>query len=153
MNAKADKFFPEYEQIDLTNEKTSVKMVRDLYLTPIEVGQSIKLKNIFFDLGKSILKPESFPELEKLNKFLIDNPTINAEIAGHTDNVGDAEKNIQLSRWRARAVQQYLVGKGIDIKRINFNGYGKNDPVGDNRTKAGRALNRRVEFKILGIGN
>ncbi len=149
LNAKVPNYYPEYDQIDLTNEKTNVKMIRDLYVTPIEVGQSIKLKNIFFDLAKATLKKESFPELDKLAKFLTDNPEIKVEIAGHTDNQGKADKNMQLSRWRARSVQQYIVQKGIDIKRVNFNGYGLTKPVADNKTEKGRALNRRVEFTIL----
>lgn len=149
INAKANGYYPEYEQIDLSKEKEKVRIIKDLYLTPIEKGQSIKLKNIFFDFGKSTLKKESFPELDKLYKFLTDNSEIKVEIAGHTDNKGAAEKNMQLSRWRARSVQQYLVQKGIDIKRVTFNGYGLSKPVADNKTEAGRALNRRVEFTIL----
>lgn len=149
MNAKVPNYYPEFDMVDLTNEKTNVKMVRDLYVSPIEVGQSIKLKNIFFDFGKSTLKKESFPELDKLFKFLSDNPDIKVEIAGHTDNKGKADKNLQLSRWRARSVQQYIVQKGIDISRIKFNGYGMTKPVADNKTEKGRALNRRVEFTIL----
>lgn len=149
INAKAPNFYPEYEQIDLSAEKGKVKIIKDLMLSPIEKGQSIKLKNIFFDFGKSTLKKESFPELDKLYKFLIENPEIKVEIAGHTDNKGAAEKNMQLSRWRARSVQQYLVQKGINIKRVSFNGYGLDKPVASNKTEAGRALNRRVEFTIL----
>lgn len=149
INAKAPNFYPEYEQIDLSAEKGKVKIIKDLLLSPIEKGQSIKLKNIFFDFGKSTLKKESFPELDKLYKFLTENPDIKVEIAGHTDNKGAAEKNMQLSRWRARSVQQYLVQKGIAIKRVSFNGYGLDKPVASNKTEAGRALNRRVEFTIL----
>ncbi|MFQ3576698.1 MAG: OmpA family protein [Cytophagales bacterium] len=152
LNATAPGYYPQFESVDVTNEKQTVKVVKDLFIAPIEVGQSIKLNNIFFDFGKSTLQPASFPELDKLAKFLEDNPTINVEIAGHTDNKGSAEKNMQLSRWRARAVQLYLVEqKGIDIKRVKFNGYGMTKPVADNKTETGRALNRRVEFTILGL--
>ena len=151
INASLPNYFPQYEMIDLTKQKTSVKLLRDLYVTPLEIGQSVKLNNIFFETGKATLKPKSFPELNKVVKFLNENTAINIQIEGHTDNVGKPDANLKLSRWRARAVQQYLVGKGIPIKRVKFDGFGQNKPVAKNTTAQGKSLNRRVEFKILAL--
>lgn len=151
ISANIPNYFPQFEVVDLTKEKTNVKLAKDLYVTPLEIGQSVKLNNIFFESSKSTLKPKSFPELNKVVKFLKDNPTIDIQIEGHTDNVGKPDANIKLSRWRARSVQQYLVGKGIDVKRVKFDGFGANKPVAKNTTAQGRSLNRRVEFKILSL--
>ena len=71
------------------------------------------------------------------------------EISGHTDNTGSAPINTKLSEARAKVVVDYLVQKGIDRSRMNFKGYGSLQPVAENTTVAGRAKNRRVEFKIL----
>lgn len=151
IHAESQGFYPISEIVDATKETSTVKVVKDIYIAPIEVGASIKLNNIFFDFGKSTLKPASFPELDKLVDFLNDNPTIKVEIAGHTDNKGKPDKNLQLSRWRARAVQLYLLEKGgLTAARVKFNGYGQTKPVAENKTEKGRAQNRRVEFTILG---
>ena len=123
---------------------------RDLVLAPIEVGQSVKINNINFETGKSILKKESFEELDRVVNFLNTNKTIKIQIQGHTDNVGKPDKNLQLSKARAKAVIEYLSAQGIDPVRLTSEGFGQNVPVADNKTTAGKALNRRVEFKILG---
>lgn len=151
LSAKADKFYPISEVIDLTKEKTSIKIIKDLVIAPIEVGQTIRINNIYFETGKAVLKPNSFPELDKLTKFLKENPTIFVEIAGHTDNVGKPEKNLQLSKWRARAVEQYLEKSGIASDHVSFTGYGSAKPMVANKTPWGKAQNRRVEFVIKGI--
>jgi outer membrane protein OmpA-like peptidoglycan-associated protein len=151
VNAHIANFIPQFEMIDLTKQKGNAKVLRDLYVTPLEVGLSVKLNNIFFETGKATLKPKSYPELNKVVKFLNEYQHVNIQIEGHTDNVGKPEDNVKLSRWRARSVQQYLVGKGIDIKRVKFDGFGQNKPVTKNTTAQGRSLNRRVEFKILAI--
>jgi len=118
-------------------------------MIPIEIGQSIKLKNIFFDAGKTVLKNESFAELERVATFLEENPHIKIEIAGHTDNVGKATSNQKLSQGRAQAVADFVISKGINKSRIVVKGYGSSKPVASNKTAAGKAENRRVEFTIL----
>jgi len=77
-----------------------------------------------------------------------ENPAYILNIGGHTDNVGKADMNMKLSQDRADAVKAYLIEKGIDGSRLNATGYGSTQPVGDNKTDKGRALNRRVEFKV-----
>jgi outer membrane protein OmpA-like peptidoglycan-associated protein len=148
VGAKANGYYAVFERIDLRKEKGNIKIIKDLVLAPVVVGQAIRMNNIFFISGKAQLTPNSYPELDKLAKFLLDNSSIKVEIAGHTDNVGKKDKNVQLSRWRARAVQLYLVSKGVPVERVTFNGYGDAKPVADNKTPWGKSQNRRVEFVI-----
>ena len=86
--------------------------------------------------------------MDQIAQTFIDNPSYIIEIQGHTDNTGDPEKNLQLSQDRADAVLLYLVKKGISSDRMTSIGYGQNEPIADNNTKAGRQKNRRVQFKI-----
>jgi outer membrane protein OmpA-like peptidoglycan-associated protein len=148
ISASAPGFYPIYETIDLTKQKSSSLSI-DLYLAPIEVGQSIRLNNIFFEPGKATLKKESYRELERVVSFLEDNTDMKIEIAGHTDNVGEASMNEQLSRARAKAVATYIISKGIRASRVVTKGYGSSKPVSSNDTTEGKTHNRRVEFTIL----
>lgn len=124
---------------------------KDIPLLPLKVGNSVVLKNIFFETDKSTLKPESEAELNKLKEFLLNNKTIKIEIGGHTDNQGSHEYNQQLSEERAKAVFEYLLEKGIKKERMSFKGYSFDKPIADNATEEGRAKNRRTEFKIIEI--
>ena len=142
-------YYPISENIDLTKLKDYTELNKDLYLTPIEKGSSIRLNNLFFDFNKSDIKKESYPELERLVDLLQKNPTIKIEIAGHTDNVGDQDYNLKLSQQRADAVVSFLKTKKIADDRIKGVGYGKNKPIANNETEEGKAINRRVEFLIL----
>lgn len=151
LSAKAEKYYPISEVVDLSKEKGNIKLIKDLIVAPIEVGQTIRINNIYFETGKAVLKPTSFPELDKLTKFLKENPTIVVEVVGHTDNVGKLDKNLQLSRWRARAVEQYLEKNGVAANSVSFNGFGSTKPIASNKTPAGKAQNRRVEFVIKGV--
>ncbi len=117
-------------------------------LQPIEFGKTVVLKNIFFETASFDLKPQSTAELEKLLAFMNDNPTINIEIAGHTDNIGSRGDNQILSQNRAKAVYEYLVGKGIVASRAVFKGYADTVPIDTNDTPEGRANNRRTEFTV-----
>jgi outer membrane protein OmpA-like peptidoglycan-associated protein len=123
--------------------------VRDFAL--LKVGMSITLRGIYFDFDQATIKPESKPALEAAAKMLNENPTINVEIQGHTDSKGSDSYNLSLSDRRAASVVAYLVQNlGIDPSRLTSRGYGESMPIATNDTDAGRALNRRVEFKILG---
>lgn len=112
-------------------------------------GTIAVLKNIFFDVDKYELKDKSKTELQKISKFLLDNPNLRVEISGHTDNSGSATYNKQLSEKRAKSVYQYLIGNGLDQKRLTTKGYGSDQPIADNSTEDGRQQNRRIEFKIV----
>ncbi|HYC84352.1 MAG TPA: OmpA family protein [Chryseosolibacter sp.] len=133
------------ELIDLTEYN---ELRKDLYLVPIEVGESIQLKNVFFVQSKPELKPESYPELDRLVDIMRDNPTVEIQLEGHTDNLGRADANLLLSEKRVEAVKEYLVSKGIRSSRITGKGYGGSRPVAPSDTEVNRQLNRRVEFKI-----
>ena len=87
--------------------------------------------------------------MDKLVKYLNDKKWIQLYIEGHTDNVGDALYNHNLSHKRADAVKEYLVYKGIDASKISTFGYGPDKPIVSNDSDMGRALNRRVEFRIM----
>lgn len=118
-------------------------------LQPIEVGNKVILKNIFFDTNKSDIKDESKPELQKLIDFLSLNPTVRIEVSGHTDNVGTNQFNQVLSENRAKAVYQYLIASGINAGRLMYKGYGEIEPVASNDNEDDRGRNRRTEFKII----
>jgi outer membrane protein OmpA-like peptidoglycan-associated protein/tetratricopeptide (TPR) repeat protein len=122
---------------------------KDIPLQPIEVDAAIVLKNIFFDVNKFELKPESQVELDKLVQLFNDNPGIKVQIEGHTDNVGTAADNLKLSENRAKAVVSYLTGKGIAATRLIAKGFGASKPIADNKTEEGKAQNRRTELKVI----
>ena len=109
------------------------------------------MNNIFFDMSKASLRTESFIELDKLSRILQENSTMEIEIDGHTDNVGDAALNLQLSIERANTVRNYLIQKGIVHTRVIAKGFGGTKPVASNDTEETKKLNRRVEFTIIKI--
>jgi outer membrane protein OmpA-like peptidoglycan-associated protein len=110
----------------------------------------MRLNTIFFDFAKAILKPEAFPELERVVKMMNERPDMKVEIAGHTDNIGTDETNQMLSEKRAHAVLKFITSKGIDASRITSVGYGEKMPlVSNDDEKDGREINRRVEIKIV----
>lgn len=104
---------------------------------------------IQFETGKAIIKPVSFKILDEVATILSEYPYYDVNVEGYTDNVGKPESNLKLSQERAAAAVEYLVKKGIDAKRLVSAGYGDTKPVADNKTAAGRAQNRRVEFNLL----
>lgn len=106
------------------------------------------MKGIAFDNGKATIKKSSYPLLDQIAQTFIDNPDFIIEVQGHTDNVGKAKLNKELSEKRANAVMQYLITKGVPAERLTAKGYGDEMPIADNKTKAGREKNRRVEFNI-----
>ncbi len=122
----------------------------EIPLQPIDTGISIELKNIFFDVDKFDLKPESKAECEKLITFLKTNPKLRIEISGHTDSDGNKKANQILSQNRAKAVHDYVVTAGIVATRLTFKGYGDSKPKLPNTSAENKAKNRRTEIKIIG---
>lgn len=120
----------------------------DVELKAITKGNSFVLENILFDSGDSELKSASFLELNQLVAALTKNNLLKIEIAGYTDNVGNDEVNLELSRRRAQAVYNYIINQGIKPDRLTFNGYGSANAIEKNDTKEGRKRNRRVEVII-----
>ncbi|UFH53990.1 OmpA family protein [Spirosoma sp. KNUC1025] len=137
--------------LDLSKVAGGQKLTRDIAMTPLAVGDKVTLKNIYFEMSKSDLLSASYAELDKLVAMMQDNPNMSIRLEGHTDIIGDHDKNLQLSRDRVIACQRYLVQKGIDIDRIQTIGYGDTRPILTKGTDEERKVNRRVEFVILAI--
>ena len=108
----------------------------------------LSLPNVQFEKNKSILLRSSIPQLNQLAAYLLENKEIKAEIIGHTDSDGDAEANRRLSQGRAEAVRQYLIQNGVQPWRVKATGKGESEPITENKTAEGRAMNRRVEVKL-----
>ena len=131
--------FDKYQEID-----THILMVK------AAVGSKVVLKNIFFDVNRSDLKPESRSELENIRDLLLQNPEWRVQINGHTDNVGHSKTNLALSLKRAESVVQYLIKEGIGPDRLQAKGYGSDKPLVSNDDEAeGRQINRRTEIEII----
>ncbi|MDD5571399.1 MAG: OmpA family protein [Bacteroidales bacterium] len=135
---------------DQTPPKTDAPVAKIAAGDEYEIGDKVILRNVFFDFDKSTLRPESVTELENLYSFLNLLPSFIIEISGHTDNVGHPEYNKTLSEQRAEVVVNFLVDKGISKNRLMYKGYGSEQPIATNTTPAGRQMNRRTEFKIMG---
>jgi outer membrane protein OmpA-like peptidoglycan-associated protein/tetratricopeptide (TPR) repeat protein len=118
-------------------------------LTPLQQGSSMVLNNIFFDFDSDSLKSTSYTELDLLAEFLQENPYLKISINGHTDSIGNAVYNYDLSEKRAKAVFQFLVDNQIQPGRLQYKGLGASRPVASNETEEGRAINRRTEIVIL----
>jgi outer membrane protein OmpA-like peptidoglycan-associated protein len=146
-------YYPLSGNIDLTEQKEQIEIQKDfVLLSYVEIVNEkipIPLENVFFEFNKYELKPESYSELNRLVNFIEKNEGMKVEIGGHTDNVGTEEYNKKLSQQRAQAVVNYLTGKGIEKTSIIAVGYGEAKPVTTNDTEAGKAKNRRVEFRVL----
>ncbi len=147
VNRKGYLFYSDNYSLRESNPDSTYE--KNIGLQPIEANASIVLKNIFFAINKADLKPESQAELDLLVQLLLDNPTVKIEISGHTDNVGKPADNLVLSNNRAKSVVSYLVSKNIPIQRLAAKGYGETKPVADNKTEAGRAINRRTELRVV----
>ena len=111
-----------------------------------QAGQPLVLQGVNFETGKAVILPESQQILDQVAESLVDNPGVNVEVGGHTDNTGARATNLRLSQARANAVREYLIGKGVDAGRLTARGYGPDQPTADNSTATGRFANRRVEL-------
>lgn len=107
------------------------------------------MEGLFFKSGSAVIQSKSYKVLDNVAQIMNENPSYKLDIAGHTDNTGNEAKNLQLSKDRAAAAKAYLMKKGVDASRLNSEGYGITKPRADNKTAAGRKLNRRVEFNIV----
>ena len=112
-------------------------------------NQVITLNNVHFEFDKAILLPDSKQLLDKVAASLKDQPDLRIEVAGHTDSLGSDKYNLALSDRRAAAVRKYLVSQGVPGENVVSKGYGESQPVADNITEEGQALNRRVEIRLL----
>jgi len=145
-NVSKDDYLFYSDHFSLKESNNKEPYLLDIALQPIKVGESMVLKNIFFETGKFELKSTSFIELDKLVNLLKENPTLKMEVVGHTDNVGDDTANLKLSENRAKSVYDYVSNKGIDKSRLSYKGKGESQPIDSNDAETGRAANRRTEL-------
>ena len=149
IDLRATGFLSDMKRIDVPENWSKDVYNLNIELIKVKIGKKVVLKNILFESGKSVLTAGSYTELDHLLTIMNENAQMKIEISGHTDKTGSEPLNSKLSEARAKAVVDYLVKKGIDRTRMEFKGFGSLQPISDNSTPAGRAKNRRVEFKIL----
>lgn len=137
------------ENFSLAESTSNEPQHKRVELAPIKAGESVVLRNVFFETGSFDLSPTSRAELNKLVSFLNKNYRMRIELGGHTDNVGKADANKTLSQKRADAVRTFLIEKGIPEERLTTKGYGTEKPLASNDSEEGRAQNRRTEFTVL----
>ena len=140
-----------YSNFKFSTTKNSLRIpdTIDVYLKPIEVGEQLILKNIFFEHDSYELDERSNSEISSVVELLEQNNKLRIEIEGHTDNVGSNAYNQELSEKRAKAVFRQLIKNGISENRVTFKGYGSTRPIGSNEDASGRQTNRRIEFRII----
>lgn len=151
---KKDGYLFHSENFDIPATAAFQEVEKNIELKQLAVGSKIVLRNIFFDLDKATLRPESTAELQRLIKLMNDVPTLNIELGGHTDSRGSDSYNMNLSKERAKAVVDYLTKNGIDASRLKWEGYGETQLVnncanGVNCSDEEHQMNRRTEFKVL----
>ena len=144
----------------ITAEAPGYIFYSDEYAVPEELDEGEEIEKdillregstrllIYFDYNKAELKPDSYPDLQRAIDFLQRNQDLVVEIAGHTDSIGSDSYNKGLSQRRAESVREYMISNGINRNRLKATGYGEEEPVSDNGTDTGRALNRRVEMRV-----
>ena len=121
-----------------------------IVLNRLNIGNKINLDNIYYEFDDYSLTKESLIEIEKFSNYLILNNTLIVEISGHTDNIGSAEYNYQLSKNRAKSVYEALIFFGVNPNQLSYQGYGYNFPVSTEDTEENRLKNRRTEIKVIG---
>jgi len=115
-----------------------------------QIGGAVVLSEVNFDLNSAEITTEGRKILDEIAETLKVRSAIRVEVQGHTDSWGEPEYNMDLSSRRAFAVKSYLILNGVAADRLDSTGYGENSPMGDNNTPEGRALNRRIEFRVIG---
>jgi len=140
-------FVSTMERLEVDTDQMNV-LEMNFRLQPVETGTTVNLRNVLFEQGKTVMLPQSYPELDLIVNFLQANPRVTIELSGHTDNRGIPAQNLKLSKSRVEKVKSYLVSKGIDRRRVSGKGYGGTRPIASNDDEETRQLNRRVEFTI-----
>ena len=128
-------------------EAIDLKILRDILMVP--TGQTIRLSHLIFTQGKDVINPQSFSELDEVVAMMKVNGRIEIQLEGHTDSQGNPKANMELSQYRVDAVKKYLTSKGIAKDRVNTKAFGGTQPLSKDKTEEARALNRRVEMRVL----
>ncbi len=135
----------------ITLDKEGTISTKNFILQKLNIGELVRLDNIFFEHNEATLKESSLIELNKIIQFMDNHPLLTIELGGHTDNIGSKSYNLNLSEHRAQSVKEALVLRGVNANRIQIKGYGMSSPLNDNLTFHDRAQNRRTELKIISI--
>ncbi|MEZ4775948.1 MAG: FG-GAP-like repeat-containing protein [Bacteroidia bacterium] len=144
-------YFFNVSELTLRQSDPEMGKIHDIYLLPLEAEAHIVLENIYYDVDKATLRPESIEELDRMLEIMQQNPTLKVEISGHTDSDASDDYNLVLSDNRAKSVVDYLTAAGIEPQRLIAKGYGEQQPVAPNDTRENKQLNRRTEFKVVSI--
>jgi len=150
-NVSADGYLFYSEHYELKSSSLNKPIIIEIRLEKLKVGNNVILKNIFFNTNEYVILPTSLIELTTLTELLKNNPHMNIEVQGHTDNVGNELQNEKLSFNRAKAVYDYLISEGIASQRLTYKGYGETKPIKTNDTEDNRKQNRRTSFIITKI--
>ncbi len=147
ITAEAKGYNPRTVIVDPKNIDVDRKVVRNVQLTPS--GHTIRLDHLIFQRGKSAIDPASFHELDEVVQMMKENMRVEIQLEGHTDNQGGSQSNLKLSQDRVDAVKKYIVSKGVGKDRVKTKAFGGSQPLSNEMTQEARALNRRVEMRIL----
>jgi OOP family OmpA-OmpF porin len=147
ITAEAKGYNPRTVIVDPKDIGPDKKVQRDIILTPS--GETMRLNNLIFPHGKAVIDPKSYGELDEVAQMMKENSKMVIQLEGHTDNQGSAKANMELSESRVEAVKKYLVSKGIAKDRIKTKAYGGSQPLANEMTQEARAMNRRVEMRVL----
>ncbi len=154
ITVEADGFAPAKYLLDPTTANGENQVVRDIQLSSGSkpaptAGKLMRLDNLIFEVGKSKIDPESYPELNILVNLMGENPKMVIQLEGHTDYLGDSRANMRLSQQRVVSVRDYLADHGIVKSRIKTKAFGGSQPLSRDNTPEAHRLNRRVEVRIL----
>ncbi len=147
ITAEAKGYNPRTVIVDPKDIGANNKVMRDIILTPS--GETMRLNNLIFPQGKAVIDPKSFAELDEVAQMMKENSKMVIQLEGHTDNQGSSKANLKLSEDRVEAVKKYLASKGIAKDRIKTKALGGSQPLSNEMTQQARAMNRRVEMRIL----
>jgi len=147
ITATASGYNPRTVLVDPKDINANKKVIRDIELIPN--GETIRLSHLIFAQGKAVIDPKSYSELDEVVQMMKENTRMEIQLEGHTDNQGSSKLNMELSQNRVDAVKKYMVSKGIAKDRIKTKAFGGSKPLSNEMTQEARALNRRVEMRIL----
>jgi outer membrane protein OmpA-like peptidoglycan-associated protein len=147
ITAEAKGYNPRTVIVDPKDIDEDNHVMRDIPMTTS--GQTMRLSSLIFAQGKSTIDPKSYAELDEVGQMMLENSKIVVQLEGHTDNQGSSKANMSLSEDRVEAVKRYLVSKGIQKDRIKTKAFGGSQPLSNEMTQEARAMNRRVEMRIL----
>lgn len=144
-------FQPFAKEFSIDDEDNDGEMNLDLYIEPIEEEELIRLDNLNFARGKAVITRDSYAALDEFIEYINTRKDVNIQLEGHTDIAGDPEANFALSQARVEAVAEYLTKNGVKKSRVSTKAFGETQPLTTERTDEAKAMNRRVEVRLIKI--